>query len=80
MITTTRQVFIDRGRIVKFVKELGIEFRATPSWWERYQKTKEMSCKLSEKIPGRKSFFTFIHQEYIRNLLDKGPQLYMKIQ
>lgn len=35
-----------------------------------------MTCKLSEKISGRKSFFTFIHQEYIRNLLDEDPQLY----
>lgn len=35
-----------------------------------------MPYKLSEKNAGRKSSFTFEHEEYIRNLLDEEPQLY----
>lgn len=42
----TREVLIDRmlesaeerGRIVRFAKELGIEPRTAQRWWERYQK------------------------------------------
>lgn len=40
------------------------------------RKQKKCHVNFQKKISDRKSFFTFIHQEYIRNLLDEDPQLY----
>ncbi|KAG1376532.1 hypothetical protein G6F61_007519 [Rhizopus arrhizus] len=80
----TREVFIDRmleiaeerGRIVRFAKELDVEPRTARRWWKRYQETNEVSYKLSKNNVGRPSSFTTEHETYIRELLDNDPQLY----
>jgi hypothetical protein len=81
-----RWVFIDRmlesaeekGRIVKFAKELGIEPRAARRWWERYQKHIKCHINFQKRMPSCTSSFTYKHEAYIRNLLDEDPQLYIE--
>ncbi|KAG0747001.1 hypothetical protein G6F57_007204 [Rhizopus arrhizus] len=80
----TREVFIDRmleiaeerGRIVRFAKELDVEPRTARRWWKRYQETNEVLYKLSKNNVDRPSSFTTEHETYIRELLDNDPQLY----
>lgn len=80
----TREMFIDRmlesaeerGRIVRFAKELGVEPCTVRRWWKRYQETNEVPYKLSKNNVGRPSSFSTEHETYIRELLDKDPQLY----
>jgi transposase len=66
----------ERGRIVRFAKELGVEPRTARRWWKRYYETNEVPYKLSKNNVGRPSSFTTEHETYIRELLDKDPQLY----
>lgn len=80
----TREVFIDRmsesseerGRIVRFAKDLGVEPRTVRRRWKRYQVTNEVPYKLSKINVGRPSSFTTEHETYIREILDEDPQLY----
>jgi hypothetical protein len=80
----TREEFIDRmlesteerGRIVRFAKELNVELRTAWRWWKRYQETDEVPYKLSKNNVGRLSSFTTEHETYIRELLDKDSQFY----
>lgn len=65
----------ERGRMVRFAKELSIKLPTARQWWECCQKTKEAPYKLSKMNTGCKSSFIFEHEEYTRNLLDEDPQL-----
>lgn len=56
----------ERGRIVRFSKELGVEPRTARRWWKRYQETNEVPYKLSKNNVGRPSPFTTEHETYIR--------------
>ncbi|KAG2227436.1 hypothetical protein INT45_007461 [Circinella minor] len=67
----------ERGRIVRFAKELGVESRTARRWWKCYQEqTNEVPYKVSKNNVGCPSSFTNEHETYIRELLDKDPQLY----
>lgn len=80
----TGETFIDcilenpqkRGLVAKVARDLNINHRTALRWWKYYEGTEEVAYKIFEQNSGPKSSFTTEHNEYIKELLDNGPQLY----
>jgi hypothetical protein len=80
----TRETFIDRmlknpqerRLVAKVARDLNINYHTVLRWWKYYEWTEEVAYKKFEENSGPKSSFTTEHNEYIKELLDNGSQLY----
>ncbi|PHZ14592.1 uncharacterized protein RHIMIDRAFT_235359 [Rhizopus microsporus ATCC 52813] len=66
----------ERGIVAKFAKDLNINYCTALIWWKYYEGAEEVAYKKFEENNGPKSSFTTEHNEYIKEQLDNGPQLY----